>query len=263
MRERVQGRRRVLDKYPFMKYYPADMKEVSGHTTRPSNVVFAALSLVFFGLFLSAASSVGFVPYYIDGTEPTRSAAHANTSDAPIALTDYSQLHDMSFTLEGDGGIRVAQSASVSSPEAKAPARISIGAIDLDLAVQNPTTTDVEALDALLKDGPARYAPSAKLGERGNMIIFAHSSHLPVVHNQMYKAFNKIPELATGEVITLTDTDGAKYLYRVVSVKKVDVNDDVTISLAKSSTRLTLVTCDTLTGKSARFVLDAEFIGII
>ncbi len=250
-----------------MKYYFSDMKELHGHVPRPSKAAFALLSLVLFGLFLSAASSVGFVPYFVDGTPPaggpTRSAPHAAAGDAPIALTDYSQLGDMSFTLEGDGGIRASQSAHISSPEAKAPARISIGAIDLDLAVQNPSTTDVDALDALLKDGPAHYAPSAQLGEAGNVIIFAHSSHLPVVHNQMYKAFNKIPELTAGEAITLTDADGTRYLYRVVSISKVDVNDDVTISLSKSSTRLTLVTCDTLTGKSARFVLDAEFIGII
>ena len=246
-----------------MAYYSADMQKHFGHTSRPSKAVFAAVSLIFFALFLSAAASVGFVPYFIDGTEPTSSASRDSISDAPIALTDYSQLRDMSFTLEGSGGIRASESVHISSAEAKAPARISIGAIALDLAVQNPATTDVEVLDGLLKDGPARYAPSAKLGERGNMIIFAHSSHRPVVHNQMYKAFNKIPELATGEVITLTDTDGVKYLYRVVSVKKVDVNDDVTISLSKSSTRLTLVTCDTLTGKSARFVLDAEFIGTV
>lgn len=229
------------------------------HTPRHPTLAHAALSAVFFVLMLAAAESVGFVPYYVDGTPP---AGAYQSDDAPFALTDYSQLGNMTFTLEGDGTIRAPESRTPSSSVVGvAPARMTIGAIGLDLAVQNPETTDVHALDVLLKNGPARYAPSARLGERGNMIIFAHSSHLPIVHNKMYKAFNRVPELVSGDTITLTDANGTKYLYRVVSVTSVDVNDDVSISLAMSSTRLTLVTCDTLAGKSARFVLDAEFIG--
>jgi sortase (surface protein transpeptidase) len=39
------------------------------------------------------------------------------------------------------------------------------------------------------------------------------------------------------------------------------VNDNVELSLAPDGKKLTLVTCDTLTGKSARYVLEATFIG--
>lgn len=238
----------------------------SGHSfvpsREPSRLALALTALVFFILLLSAASSIGFVPYYIDGTEPTRSATRL--PEAPIAVTDLAQLAGMNFTLTGEGTITAPTTHFDVAPSlGVAPARIVIPAIDLDLAVQNPETTDVEALDVILKEGPARYASSAMLGERGNMIIFAHSSNLPVVHNKMYKAFNRIPELAGGETITLSAADGSTHLYRVVSVKKVDVSDDVSISLAPSSTRLTLVTCDTLAGKSARFVLDAEYVGTI
>ena len=95
------------------------------------------------------------------------------------------------------------------------------------------------------------------------MIIFAHSSHLPVVHNQMYKAFNRVPELTQGDTITIVGDDGQKYLYSVTSVRKADVSD-ATIDLSPShGTKLTLVTCDTLTGKSARFILEADFIGTV
>jgi LPXTG-site transpeptidase (sortase) family protein len=233
---------------------------LSSRTSRPPKSVFAALTVVLFITMLSAFTSIGFVPYFIDGTEPaTRTPVQ---SDAPIALTDYAQLEGVTFTLEGEGGFS-SSDTTATAPTGKAPARISIPAIDLDLAVQNPSTTDVDALDVLLKDGPARYAPSASLGVAGNMIIFAHSSHLPVVHNKMYKAFNRIPELVAGDSITLTDAAGVRYLYRVVSLKQVDVNQDATISLAVDATRLTLVTCDTLAGKSKRFVLEAEFIGVM
>lgn len=238
----------------------------SGHSYAPhrgpSRLVFTLTALVFFVLLLSVAESIGLVPYYIDGTEPTRSAKRL--PDAPIAVTDLAQLAGMNFTLTGEGTITAPTTRTDALTSAGvAPARIVIPAIDLDLAVQNPETTDVDALDIILKQGPARYASSALLGERGNMIIFAHSSNLPIVHNKMYKAFNRIPELTGGEMITLTGADGSTHLYRVVSVEKVDINDDVSISLAPSSTRLTLVTCDTLSGKSARFVLDAEYVGIL
>ncbi len=143
------------------------------------------------------------------------------------------------------------------------PDRIKIPAIDLDLPVQNPDSRDLSALDTLLQKGPARYVDSAGLAESGNMIIFAHSSLLTIVHNQMYKAFNRISELKAGDTITLTGDDKIDYLYTVTSVESVGVSD-TTIDLSKTQgTKLTLVTCDTLSGKSARYILKADFVGTV
>src|SRR5204863_10185400 len=111
-------------------------------------------------------------------------------------------------------------------------------------------------------NGPARYSGSATLGEVGNMVIFAHSSHLPIVHNKMFQAFNNVPNAKAGDSVTVTGTDGRTYLYRVVSVARADAND-ATIDLSPTAgTKLTLVTCDTLTSKSARYVLTADFTGV-
>lgn len=222
--------------------------------------VFIAAVVVMFVLSLSAADSIGFVPDYIDGV-PAQTAPEEERG--AVALTDLPQLGDNFLTLDSEGRlIPPAYGAAASENSAtQLPTRISIGAIGLDLPVQNPSTKDVDALFALLVKGPARYVDSARLGESGNVIIFGHSSNLPVVRNQMYKAFNRISELEAGDAITITGEDGTKYLYRVVSVVSADVNDDVKMSLAKDSTKLTLVTCDTLSGKSKRFVLTADFIG--
>lgn len=209
---------------------------------KPPFGVFLAATIVVFFLMLSSAESIGFVPNYIDGTGST-----------PVALSNLPELGDESAAV------------FLGTPEAQGtlPARISIGAIGLDLSIQNPATKDVAALDALLTNGPARYVSSAKLGEKGTMIIFAHSSHLPIVHNKMYQAFNNIPELQAGDTITLTSEDGTQYLYSVKSVEKANA-DDTTIDMSSSlGTRLILVTCDTLTSKSSRFVLEATFIGAI
>ncbi len=215
-------------------------------TARAPASVFVAATLVIFFSTLSAADSVGFVPYYIDGTAP----AHAD-----VALADLPELGPETVSAPAADGEAVIREAE--------PVRISIEAIDLDLPVQNPSTRDIAALDALLQKGPARYVDSGKLGTDGNILIFAHSSHLPIVHNQMYKAFNQIPDLVAGDRIVLTGEDGVRYLYRVSSVVKADA-EDASVDLSKGAgRRLTLVTCDTLTGKSSRFVLTADFAGTL
>jgi LPXTG-site transpeptidase (sortase) family protein len=213
---------------------------MSGTPKKPPFSVFLAATAVIFILSLSAADSVGFVPYYVDGTEPSRSR---------LALSDLPEL--------GEEVTPVAEPEVIA--EGVLPTRIRINAIGLDLPLSNPATRDLEELDAVLKDGPARYVDSAKLGEKGNVLIFGHSSHLPVVHNQMYKAFNKIPELDAGDTISI-EGGGKEYIYSVKSVTKVDAEEGI-IDLSKEGNKLTIVTCDTLTGKASRFVLEAELVG--
>ncbi len=207
---------------------------------RPPKKVFFAVSLVLFVFSLSAADSIGFVPYYVDGTEPRS-----------LALDSLPELGE-------ENAIPALPQALVTSI---LPERIRSNAINLDLPVQDSDTRDIEALYEMLKNGPVRYVDSAKLGEKGNVLIFGHSSQLPIVKNQMYKAFNKVPDLVAGETITI-EGGGKEFVYSVVSVKSVDIADPTAVvDLSKEGNRLTLVTCDTLTGKTARFVLEAELVG--
>jgi len=209
----------------------------------PKMVFISALIVVFFST-LSAADSIGLVPCALDGT-----CTEVSTQSNSVALSSLPMLGDVATDT-------VAHTAL--------PVRIKIDSVGIDLPIQNPATRDVSALDALLQNGPARYVDSAQLGESGNVLIFAHSSHLPIVHNQMFKAFNSIPELSQGDTITLVGDDGKSYLYSVDSVVKADVEAGTSISLSPTQgTKLTLVTCDTLTGKSARYILTASFVGTI
>lgn len=217
--------------------------EARTSTPKPSKKAFAAVFAVLFVLSFSAADSVGFVPYYIDGSAPRN-----------IALADLPEL--------GNKQQPVATSTAPVAEEAPAPVkpeRIIVSSIDLDLPIQNPSTRDIEALDEVLKKGPARYVDSALLGAKGNVLIFAHTSHLPVVHNQMYKAFNRLPELESGDTVTITG-GGKKYLYSVTKVRRADAEEEL-IDLSPTGNRLTLVTCDTLTSKSSRWVIEAELMG--
>jgi LPXTG-site transpeptidase (sortase) family protein len=222
---------------------------------KPPFAVYLSATIILFVLTLSVADSLGLVPDYIDGTQAEHLAVN-NQIDESLPVCDLPELGEEKKPTPAP----VVESRTVVTAK---PTAIIIPAIDMNLPVQNPTTRDLTALDALLTNGPARYVDSAKLGERGNVIIFAHSSHLPVVHNQMYKAFNRVPELTAGDTITIVGDDGQKYLYSVLSVRKADVSD-ATIDLSpRVGTKLTLVTCDTLTGKSARFILEADFIGTV
>lgn len=207
---------------------------------RPPFLVFLATTVIMFVLSLSAADSVGFVPCQIDNT----------CEQSSVALANLPQLG-----VEG---------TAATSSQGVLPVEIQIPSVGIDLPVQNPTTTDVDALDALLNQGPAHYVSSAGLGAAGNVLIFAHSSHLPIVTNKMFQAFNQIPNVNPGASITLVGADGKSYLYSVDSVVKADTNDGTTINLDPSQgEKLTLVTCDTLTGTSARFILTAHFVGVV
>ena len=245
-----------IDNLTFLGYYiRVHLSRMNSYHSAPKPPlgVFVATTIVIFFLSLSAADSVGFIPDYLDGTasEAAPVSADAQTSGT-LALNELPML-----------GLPGQSEVSVPSQGTVLPTHIQIPAIDLDLKIQNPDTRDIDVLDGLLKNGPARYVDSAMLGGAGNTIIFAHSSHLPIVHNPMYKAFNRVPELGAGDTITLEGEDGISYLYAVVSVTKADTAD-TTIDLSISQgTRLTLVTCDTLTGKSARFVLTADFVGTV
>ena len=110
-----------------------------------------------------------------------------------------------------------------------------------------------------LGGGAVRYPTSAMLGVNGTVLLFGHSSYLPVVYNRAYKAFNKIQDLKTGEVISVYS--GAKeYRYKVVGVRLADATDDV-IELPADGKYLTLVTCDSFGRKTSRFVVTASFAG--
>lgn len=142
--------------------------------------------------------------------------------------------------------------------EGKLPVRIEIPSIGVKASVANPTATNIEVLDRELLKGVVRYPTSAKLGEEGNVIIMGHSSYLPVVHNQAFKAFNEIQNLKEGEKIVV-HADGYTFVYAVESVAKADATT-AAIPLQVAGQKLTLVSCDSFGSTSARFVVTANLV---
>ncbi|MEK7604712.1 MAG: sortase [Patescibacteria group bacterium] len=138
------------------------------------------------------------------------------------------------------------------------PLKVEIPAIKLSTVIENPTSTDIELLDKALLKGAVRYPTSAMLGETGNVVLFGHSSYLPVVTNKAYQAFNNIQKLKAGDLVTVYASTTA-YTYRVRTVEKESTIDAV-ILLQVPGRVLTLSTCDSFGAVTDRFVVTADFV---
>jgi LPXTG-site transpeptidase (sortase) family protein len=146
---------------------------------------------------------------------------------------------------------------AVAAPEL--PTKIEIPAISLSQTISNPDSTNVEVLDNALLKGPVRYPTSSKLGVGGNVIIFGHSSYLPIVNNQAFKAFDGIQKLKQGDRITVTG-DSHVFVYSVDTVEKKSAATDDAIPLSVTGSKLTLATCNSFGTKSDRFVVTATLV---
>ncbi|MEK7567514.1 MAG: sortase [Patescibacteria group bacterium] len=138
------------------------------------------------------------------------------------------------------------------------PIRIVIRAIEMDNTILSPQGTAVAVLDAALLKGVVHYPGSGDLESKRNMFLLGHSSYLPVVHNQAYKAFNGIQKLKVGDLIELYGKD-KKYVYVVEKMEKTTA-DDGFIDIGNFERKLILATCDSFGKKQDRFIVTAKFV---
>jgi len=158
-------------------------------------------------------------------------------------------------TSNGTGPSQVIQ---ISNVEIAAPVRVAAKKIGLDVSVSNPADTNIDVLNEALLDGAVRYPTSALLGAEGTVLLFGHSSHLPIVRNQNFKAFNNIEKLKAGDTVSVY-SGTTEYRYAVTSVRLANAEEDV-VQLPSNGKYLALVTCDNFGTKSDRYVVEAEFV---
>lgn len=200
--------------------------------------------------------SVGIIPQIL------RQPKAFSASFVALFLLSYVFLFGVGATPEpkvadADTLTRSQESAEQVAPEA--PVRVVAGAIGLDIKVNNPVSTKIAVLDEALLTGAVRYPSSAVLGAEGTVLLFGHSSYLPVVHNQAYRAFNEIQNLKTGQIVSVYSTT-AEFRYEVTGVRLADATEDV-VELPPTGKHLVLVTCDTFSKKTSRFIVTADFVG--
>lgn len=180
-----------------------------------------------------------------------------------VFIASYGVLSSLDFvpnSLEASAKVGAAGVMSAdAATSAEAPTSISIPSLDLGVTIANPTSSNAEVLDAALLKGAVRYPGTGLLGEKGgNVVVFAHSSYLPVVRNLSYKAFDGIQNLRKGDKIYVTGKDRT-YLYSVEGVYKANALTGG-VPLHVEGNRLTLITCDSFASKSDRFVVTATLV---
>ena len=204
--------------------------------------------LVFFVSF-SALLSLGLVP---DGN------GNGTTDTSPAVTLVASPLVASANASALSPNVADAFRAGLSTEAGEQPVKVEIPSIGLSVSVANPATTNVETLDQYLLRGAVRYPTSGLLGENGNVILFGHSSYLPIVNNPAYKTFDGIQKLAADDQITVYSSDRA-YVYSVDTVQK-ESADSAAIPLTTTGQELTLSTCDSFGEKTDRFVVTAHLV---
>ena len=181
-----------------------------------------------------------------------------------ISLIFFSITGDTPDPVAPDTSSAVPVSTTAPAPQATPEDAVRVVAkdISLDVKVVNPDTTDIDTLDNDLELGAVHYPTSAPLGVNGTVLIFGHSSYLPVVIHQYYKTFDGIQNLKAGEIVSVYSAT-TEYRYSVASVRVADSTDasDNQIPLPNDAKYLTLVTCDSFAAKSNRFIVTATFLG--
>lgn len=199
---------------------------------------FLASFLIVFFITLSALVALGVAPSFM---------LLAETPFVPVTgTTTPSNVGDFKPLFEAGKG--------------EAPVGIEIPSIGVKANVSNPQSTDVNTLDTALLKGAVRYPTSAHMGEAGNVIIFGHSSYLPVVHNQSFKAFNEVSKLTAGAEIFVY-AEGHRYTYAVDTVEAANI-DNGAIPLSVDGAKLTLVTCNSFGDKTDRFIVTASLVAV-
>jgi len=137
------------------------------------------------------------------------------------------------------------------------PVRVVIEGADVDTEIRSPNTTDIAVLDNELRYGAVHYPGSGTPGN-GNMFLFGHSSSLPVVRNQAYKAFNGIQNLERGDDVVVY-SENEKHIYKVLNVELVSA-DEALVDFSDNKNMLTLSTCNNFGEKQERFVVEADYV---
>lgn len=190
---------------------------------------------------------------YLDLLPESPKVAAEESRSMPIAL-------DPHIPVDGSYARSRIETTQEKESEDTTMRRIVIHSIGLDAPIGLPSSTDVTVLDQALLEGAVHYPTSAGLEDVGNILLFGHSSSLPVIHNKNYKLFNGLSKLTQGDVVRV-QSNTHEYVYRVESVRMAKA-EDAMVRFDTRDKRLTLVTCNNSFGDTSdRYVVEASFVG--
>jgi LPXTG-site transpeptidase (sortase) family protein len=214
---------------------------------------FLVVFLVVLFVTVEVCMATGFVP---DNIAPNTAVATAAASG--VTLENSPIIAGVPLTNAANNSGVSANTNGALNMNGELPTRVVIPSIGVNTLVTNPDTLNVDALDSYLSYSAARYPTSATLDQQGNVIIFGHSSYLPVVINQHYKTFDGIQNLKPGDLIDVYSATN-EYVYSVDTEQKESELTDG-IPLTTTGHTLTLSTCDSFTTKTDRFIVTATLV---
>jgi LPXTG-site transpeptidase (sortase) family protein len=212
-------------------------------------VYFGIVTFAIFTIMYIFAYFLGFAPksFYEGNNVPVLSLNDQIKKGLNIELEDGFYLEDEEYI----------QNENTNTPTIlTSPDRISISKIGIDVAIQKPQSQIVSVLDQALNLGPVYYPGSGHI-EKGNVLVFGHSTNWQIVQNQAYKTFNNLNKMSNGDEIVLT-ADNKRFIYKVEKVYRSDENN-TEIFFNTSKRTLTLATCDSFGKKQDRWVVEAVF----
>lgn len=114
--------------------------------------------------------------------------------------------------------------------------------VEIPVVYDEPSIQE-EKVQKALERGVLHYATTPNPGEKGNAVIFGHSSN-NILNSGKYKfAFVLLSRLENGDTFML-EKDGKRYVYKVYEKKVVSPKEVSVISNTDKPATATLITCD-------------------
>lgn len=150
----------------------------------------------------------------------------------------------------------VAAAPSASSVSQKSSELI-IPAIGVKAPVIYETSTDNGTIAYDLRSGVVHYGGTALPGQKGNAVIFGHSSGVAWAPGSYKFIFTLLDKLQPGQQISL-DYEGKRYVYVVTDRQVVAPTDMKVLASTGSKSQLTLITCTPVGTSKNRLVVHAD-----
>lgn len=114
--------------------------------------------------------------------------------------------------------------------------------VEIPVVYDEPSVQE-DAIQKALERGVVHYSTTASPGEKGNTVIFGHSSN-NILNNGKYKfAFVLLNKLSDGDTFYLIK-DGKRYAYKVYERKIVKPSEVGVLGNTDKTATATLITCD-------------------
>lgn len=141
------------------------------------------------------------------------------------------------------------------------PNRLTIPSLRIEAPIVYAETVSEAEFQERLQKGVVHYPGTVLPGEYGNCYIFGHSSDYPWTKGEYKAVFALLPNVQTGDLVTVTGPDGKVFTYAVTASFQASANATELLSQGDRQNRLlTLQTSYPLGTALRRWIVQAEMI---